>query len=113
MVDIGVSEDVTEPDTASSCSEEIRGMTTEFPLLVGVAALHCPAPPPPTYWSASALLGEEEGGCSRPGTLTPIREEYLGHFSEAGEAELHQYTEISDPGLANLVRPGSEISVYW
>ena len=102
MVDIGVSEDVTEPDTASSCSEEIRGMTTEFPLLVGVAALHCPAPAPPTYWSASALLGEEEGGCSRPGTLTPIREEYLGHFSEAGEAELHQYTEISDPGLANL-----------
>ena len=101
MVDIGVSDDVTEPDTASRCSEEIRGMTSEFPLLVGVAALDCPAPDTPTYWSASALLGEEGGG-SRPGTLTPIREEYLGHFTEAGEADLHQYTEISDPGLANL-----------
>ena len=69
----------------------------------------------PSYWSASQLLGGHEAR-SRPGTLTPITEEYLGHFTEFGmeRRDEVEYTEIPDTGgLTNpvftstpLKRPG-------
>ena len=85
-------------------------MTSEFPLMLDVTGLgggtyHAS----PTYWSASQIMAEHEAR-SRPGTLTPITEEYLGHFTEFGasNSEYHDitgnndYHEISDPGLSNL-----------
>ena len=121
MVDIGVSDDVTDPDNVSHCSSEIRNMTADFPHLLGVtdsytslerhAADTCHTP---SYWSASQLLGGHEAR-SRPGTLTPITEEYLGHFTEFGmeRRDEVEYTEIPDTGLTNpaftstpLKRPG-------
>ena len=121
MVDIGVSDDVTDPDNVSHCSSEIRHMTADFPSLLGVTefatCLERHAPDTchtPSYWTASQLLGEHEAR-SRPGTLTPITEEYLGHFTEFGmeRRDEVEYTEIPDTGLTNpaftsspLKRPG-------
>ena len=101
MVDIGVSDDVTDPDNVSHCSSEIRNMTCEFPLMLDVTGLlgRDSRSQTPTHWSASQLLAEHEAR-SRPGTLTPITEEYLGHFTEYGNN--NDYHEISDPGLTNL-----------
>ena len=101
MVDIGVSDDVTDPDNVSHCSSEIRNMTSEFPFL-DVAGLGRGYSVTPTYWSASQLLHEHEARqefpvYSRPSTLTPIKEEYLNNFTEYGD-----YQEIPDTGLTNL-----------
>ena len=116
MVDIGVSDDVTDPDNVSHCSSEIRHMTSEFPLMLDVTGLvggNYQASPAatPTYWSASQIMAEHEAR-SRPGTLTPIKEEYFGHFTEFGSSKNdyhdisgdgnNDYHEISDPGLSNL-----------
>ena len=120
MVDIGVSDDVTDPDNVSHCSSEIRNMTADFPNLLGVTDvasytyLSRDTCHTPSYWSASQLLGEHESR-SRPGTLTPITEEYLGHFTEFGmeRRDEVEYSEIPDTGLTNpaytstpLKRPG-------
>ena len=118
MVDIGVSDDVTDPDNVSHCSSEIRNMTADFPNLLGVtdvaSYLSRDTCHTPSYWSASQLLGEHEVR-SRPGTLTPITEEYLGHFTEFGmeRRDEVEYSEIPDTGLTNpgytstpLKRPG-------
>ena len=101
MVDIGVSDDVTDPDNVSHCSSEIRNMTSEFPFL-DVAGLGRGYSVTPTYWSASQLLHEHEirqeyPTYSRPSTLTPIKEEYLNNFTEFGD-----YQEIPESGLSNL-----------
>ena len=101
MIDIGVSDDVTDPDNVSHCSSEIRNMTNEFPFL-DVAGLGRGYSVTPTYWSASQLLHEHEARqeypvYSRPSTLTPIKEEYLNNFTEFGD-----YQEIPDTGLPNL-----------
>ena len=101
MVDIGVSDDVTDPDNVSHCSSEIRNMTSEFPFL-DLAGLGRGYSVTPTYWSASQLLHEHEARqdhpiYSRPSTLTPIKEEYLNNFTEFGD-----YQEIPDSGLTNL-----------
>ena len=90
MIDIGVSDDVT--DTGSCCSSEIRNISSDQ-LVLSAAAL--PRPPPaslpadsPSYWSASQLLAEHEQRAlsatyaSLSRSLTPIKEEYLGHFTE-------------------------------
>ena len=76
MVDIGVSDDVTEPDNVSHCSSEIRNMT-QFPGLLDVTDLMGARPShvssytcldtchTPSYWSASQLLGEHDARSGR------------------------------------------------
>ena len=98
-------------------------MTSEFPLMLDVTGLvggnyHASPSATPSYWSASQIMAEHEAR-SRPGTLTPIKEEYLGHFTEFGASsnEYHNitgasnndYHEISDPGLSNLAYSSTPI----
>ena len=117
-VDIGVRDDLTE--NGSNFSDPRN--TSSHRLVVDVTTLPAFTAPPdslpestPTYWSATQLLTEHEhralAATYATGSLTPIKEEYLGNFDEFPLSD--DYYEITDRGLTNLAyRPNNGTPVH-